>query len=510
MKAIIYTRVSTTEQADEGGSLASQERICRSFANRSGYEVAKVFEERGVSAKTAERPRLQEMKEYCAEHCGDVDALLIYKVDRLARNARDYTALREYFNGLDIEIISVTEPFKNDPAGRFMENMLAIAAQFENEQRAERCKGGMVEAVKEGRWVWLAPFGYRNTRVNGKKNIAPENNLLRVELLREAWSLIDCGHTVSDALRIVTAKGLVGVSGSPLSFAVFSKMFRKKVYRGVIETDLVPYDVKSDSIVPIVDEDLWWRVYDRLEGRKVNPSKYCMINPLYPLRGLLRCPEGHRMTGSAPTGSSGKRYPKYHCPRCKGKHASYGVAKVDAEFKDYADALSFDTSFSDALAEAVRLNYEEETVLTDKRRKSLERELGELEDYDMEVVRKNLRGKIPDDSMQRMLEANDRRRAEINEELRELAQDAPISDTVIEYGLNALSHLGGTWVTIENIAVRQRFQEWIFPEGVTYDGKTFGTPRLPRCLQINRGDNPPDVPVVEARRIELRSILPSP
>ena len=133
------------------------------------------------------------------------------------------------------------------------------------------------------------------------------------------------------------------------------------------------------------------------------------------------------------------------------------MAKVDAEFKDYADALSFDTSFSDALAEAVRLNYEEETVLTDKRRKSLERELGELEDYDMEVVRKNLRGKIPDDSMQRMLEANDRRRAEINEELRELAQDAPISDTVIEYGLNALSHLGGTWVTIENIAVRQRF-----------------------------------------------------
>lgn len=500
MKAIIYTRVSTTEQADEGGSLASQERICRSFANRSGYEVAKVFEERGVSAKTAERPRLQEMKEYCAEHCGDVDALLIYKVDRLARNARDYTALREYFNGLDIEIISVTEPFKNDPAGRFMENMLAIAAQFENEQRAERCKGGMVEAVKEGRWVWLAPFGYRNTRVNGKKNIAPENNLLRVELLREAWSLIDCGHTVSDALRIVTAKGLVGVSGSPLSFAVFSKMFRKKVYMGVIETDLVPYDVKSDSIVPIVDEDLWWRVYDRLEGRKVNPSKYCMINPLYPLRGLLRCPEGHRMTGSAPTGSSGKRYPKYHCPRCKGKHASYDVAKVDAEFKDYADALSFDTSFSDALAEAVRLNYEEETVLTDKRRKSLERELGELEDYDMEVVRKNLRGKIPDDSMQRMLEANDRRRAEINEELRELAQDAPISDTVIEYGLNALSHLGGTWVTIENIAVRQRFQEWIFPEGVTYDGKTFGTPRLPRCLQINRGDNPPDVPVVELMR----------
>ena len=57
------------------------------------------------------------------------------------------------------------------------------------------------------------------------------------------------------------------------------------------------------------------------------------------------------------------------------------MTKVDAEFKDYADALSFDTSFSDALAEAVRLNYEEETVLTDKRRKSLERELGKLAPY---------------------------------------------------------------------------------------------------------------------------------
>ena len=216
------------------------------------------------------------------------------------------------------------------------------------------------------------------------------------------------------------------------------------------------------------------------------------------------------MTGSAPTGSSGKRYPKYHCPRCKGKHASYDVSKVDAEFRDYADTLSFDPAFADALAEAVRLNYEEETVLTDKRRKSLEKELDELEACDMEVVRKNLRGKIPDSSMQRMLEANDRRRDEINEELRELTQDVPISDAVIEYGLDALSHLGGTWEAIENITVRQRFQEWVFPEGVTFDGKTFGTPRLPRCLQINRGDYPPDVPLVEARRIELRSILPSP
>ena len=106
-------------------------------------------------------------------------------------------------------------------------------------------------------------------------------------------------------------------------------------------------------------------------------------------------------------------------------------------------------------------------------------------------MRKNLRGKIPDDSMQRMLEANDRRRAEINEELRELAQDAPISDTVIEYGLNALSHLGGTWVTIENIAVRQSIPRVDFSGRCDLRWQNFWNSTFARCLQINRGIIPP-------------------
>ncbi len=62
------------------------------------------------------------------------------------------------------EIKSVTEYFEDTPAGRFMENIIANVGQFDNDVRTERCIGGMREAINEGRYVWMAPIGYKNVR----------------------------------------------------------------------------------------------------------------------------------------------------------------------------------------------------------------------------------------------------------------------------------------------------------------------------------------------------------
>ncbi len=68
MNAIIYTRVSTEEQANHGFSLQKQELECKNFAKREGYNILKIFKEEGASAKSTNRPQLQNLIKYCIEN----------------------------------------------------------------------------------------------------------------------------------------------------------------------------------------------------------------------------------------------------------------------------------------------------------------------------------------------------------------------------------------------------------------------------------------------------------
>src|SRR5437868_4886173 len=104
--AVIYTRVSTDEQAKTGLSLENQEKACREFAERSGYKVLEVFREEGVSAKTADRKEIMSLLNYCRTHKGEVDALIVWKVDRFARRAEDHLTLKALLVKFGVQLLS--------------------------------------------------------------------------------------------------------------------------------------------------------------------------------------------------------------------------------------------------------------------------------------------------------------------------------------------------------------------------------------------------------------------
>jgi site-specific DNA recombinase len=89
MNGIIYCRVSSKEQV-EGTSLESQEMACREYAQRNQIDVVKVFVERGESAKFADRTQLLELLDFCRLPENVIRTLLVWKVDRLARNVGDH------------------------------------------------------------------------------------------------------------------------------------------------------------------------------------------------------------------------------------------------------------------------------------------------------------------------------------------------------------------------------------------------------------------------------------
>ena len=227
-KAIIYVRVSTKEQVDEGNSLTTQEKICREYAAKNNYDVLEIFIEQGESAKTANRTELQKLLIFCSDKKNNISAVIIYKLDRLSRNTDDYSQLRLLLKKYNVEIKSTSEYFENNPMGRFMENTIANMAQLDNDVRAERCTNGMKEAVREGRWVWLAPVGYDNTRIAGKATIAPNS---MAPLVQKAFNLIAQGvYTTEDVRKIVNQEGLKHKGGKEISKTYFPAILSNKLY----------------------------------------------------------------------------------------------------------------------------------------------------------------------------------------------------------------------------------------------------------------------------------------
>lgn len=505
MKAIIYVRVSTREQAEEGLSLTTQENACRDYAKKKGFDVAKVFVEEGESAKTTERTRLKEMLQYCADHRKEVDALVVFKINRLARNTQDYLALKSAITGFGISIHYVTENYEDNPVGRLMETVVASIAQFDNEQRAEVSKNGMIDAVQlEGRWCWKAPIGYENTRVDGKKNIAPRSDPEQLRLLRRYWELIDAGLRPEGASRLVTKEGLRGNTGKVISKSAFNKMLENTLYKGVIRA--FGLTVVSKSIKPVIEPELFDRVLLKLKGKDKPLRKYSKANPLFPLRNILRCPNGHNMTGSAPRGNGGVYY-KYHCSHCRGKGTSHSKQVVEQKFRELLDGYEYQPELKDALVEAIATNWEFRMLSNRKEVRRLEKEILELKARDKLIVNKNLTSVYSDEKTKELLADNNldiaKRQMELND-IKELDED--VSD-IVEFGFSSLQRSGSIWEEMEDVEIKQKFQKWFFPAGIEYDGQQFGTAILPLCISIKKDLSEEKSLLVNYRNLNWNQLL---
>jgi site-specific DNA recombinase len=107
-KAIIYTRVSTKEQADNNTSLATQKKYCDEYAIKNGFEIAEYFGGTYESAKSDERKEFKRMIQYARQNL-TIGYILIYSYDRFSRSGANASFLAEELNKQGITLIAVTQ-----------------------------------------------------------------------------------------------------------------------------------------------------------------------------------------------------------------------------------------------------------------------------------------------------------------------------------------------------------------------------------------------------------------
>src|ERR1035437_4158638 len=169
------TRINSRKRRRlEGTSLESQELACKEYAARNQLNVARIFVERGESAKYADRTQLLEMLAFCSKREHGIRELLVWKVDRLARNVGDHFNIKASLLKHDVRVVSVTEPIEAKPEGKLLETILAGFAQFDNDIRAARTVQGMQRKIQEGIFPWKPPLGYKGSTQPGSKKTEPD------------------------------------------------------------------------------------------------------------------------------------------------------------------------------------------------------------------------------------------------------------------------------------------------------------------------------------------------
>lgn len=134
MRCVIYRRVSTREQAEkgegtEGFSIPAQREACARRIADAGWSITDEYADRGESARTADRPALKALLARIAED-RDVDAVVVHKLDRLARNMEDHVAIRALLRQRGVALVSVTENLEESASGRLVEGIHALMAEF--------------------------------------------------------------------------------------------------------------------------------------------------------------------------------------------------------------------------------------------------------------------------------------------------------------------------------------------------------------------------------------------
>jgi site-specific DNA recombinase len=231
----LYTRVSTEDQAREGFSLRAQRNRLNSFCQAQGWAVADVYEDDGFTGRDVRRPAYQRMM-------GEPDrwdVLLVLKIDRIHRNARNFMAMMDDLRRSGKDFVSATESLDTSTAtGRFVADMLQRIAQLESEQTGERVHMGMRQAAMEGRFLGMSnPYGYRYDVSRGSLAIVAQE----ARVVREIFHLHRRAHrSMQEIAAELNTRGVPTKHGRVWSKRQVFRVLHSPLYRGALHwTDIV-------------------------------------------------------------------------------------------------------------------------------------------------------------------------------------------------------------------------------------------------------------------------------
>ena len=263
MRAAIYIRVSTSEQAAEGYSLAAQRKSLMQWCNDRAYAVVDVYADGGISAKDIKhRPAM--LRLLSDVQTGKIDVVCVWALSRLTRSVADLYSVWELFAAHNCGLISYTEAFDTTtPTGRAMMGMLGVFAQMEREFTAERVSAAIAERAAQGKRTCNEVLGYD---LDGKDSL--KINPAEAERVRYIFDRYTEYRNLSAVAELCRLRGYTGKRGKVQTAESIRRVLTCPVYAGYNSYKGQLYKGRHAPIISVKDYNRVQRILQQ-RGKRV-------------------------------------------------------------------------------------------------------------------------------------------------------------------------------------------------------------------------------------------------
>ena len=460
--AVIWTRVSTKEQADNNNSLEVQKKECELYAKRNNIKIAKYYGGTNESAKT-EGKLYREMITEVAKTKG-VNVILVYSFDRFSRAGDEGILTKRYLKAKGIYVVSATQATDPDsPAGEFMENILFLFNQFENNLRKGKCEAGMKEVLENGYWYSRPPLGF-NKEKKGKEHIVKVNETGK--LLEQAflWKANEGLNNIQIVQRLKSLD-FKKISGKNIYPQKLTEIFHNPFYCGKIKHALL-----GDEIIPgkqevLISETIW----NKVNGIESNIGyTHAIETPMYPLKRHVICADCGRYLTGYEVKAKKLHYYKCNTKDCKNNH---NISKIHEGYSNLLSDYSIPKELIPILKKVLIKVFKERSQNQSGLHKELSKQLTECNNQIKEVNLKYGLGNIPTEVYNTTIETLKDKKTGIEIELEKAKENLSNLEKFIEKSLLISCKTRDLWKD-SNFNIQQKLQNLLFPMGVMYNKET--------------------------------------
>ena len=334
--AAVYIRVSTEDQAREGFSLGEQKEKLLQLCSFKGYEVFKIYEDAGISAKDMEhRPAFQEMLSDMKK--GKINYIVAYKLDRVTRSVRDLEELISVLEQYNCFLVCDRDDVNTSTAnGRFFVRMLTVLSQLEIEIVSERTKFGLNGAIKSGHLPGVLALGYKKD--GNKKTIIDETTKPVIERIFKMYLE---GKSFQQISNIFNEEELL--KPKKWKDTTIQKIIDNKIYMGdyeqfkrIAKNKQIEPVVYMNVVEPIIPRAVW----EECQHQKEKNQRTYTRDRVYLFFQKIKCPTCGRIMKCKGSGGKKKKYMYYNCEKC---HLNFREDKIEELLTNFIyDMVEYD------------------------------------------------------------------------------------------------------------------------------------------------------------------------
>ncbi|MDO8269986.1 MAG: recombinase family protein [Candidatus Levybacteria bacterium] len=388
MKALIYCRVSSQRQVDEGNGLSSQEQRCRGYCKNKNYIVEKVFSDGAVSGKLFERPAMRELLNYVDNHPSEKYAVVFDDLSRFSRDMEAQLRLRTEFNARELKRECLNFTFDETPESEYAELVLTAGNQYQRQSNRRQVIQKQKARLEKGYWAFYPPLGLSAVAdpLHGKllQSIEPYATIIKKALESYADGLLS---TQEDVQAYILGKYRELGINKKLSMNGTQHILKQILYAGYIEYPKWGVERRKAQHNGFISIETFEKVQLRIKakGKKWTRHDYSQD---FPLRTHLICTHCNKpLTASWNTGRHKRKYPNYFCINkvCIYKNKVIGRNNMESQFVELLNKVQLDNEVLEVarivlsdMWNSRKSNYEEMKRLSHRRISEVEKKVSSL------------------------------------------------------------------------------------------------------------------------------------